>query len=155
MQVASAKDKNPVVSDMTFYGVIEKIWELEYENFRVPVFKCIWADNNSGVKTDDLGFTLVNLSKVVFKDDSFILGSLAKQIFYIEDPTDHAWSVVLETPTREYFEYTNGGELEETAVMHQCFTTGLHAIDPNMTDEDEPPCIRKDCEGIWVDNVDA
>ncbi|KAL8512937.1 hypothetical protein ACS0TY_019192 [Phlomoides rotata] len=133
MQVASAKDKNLVVSDMTFYGVIEEIWELEYENFHVPVFKCIWADNNSGVKTDDL----------------------AKQIFYIEDPTDHAWSVVLETPTREYFEYTNGGELEETAVMHQCFTTGLHAIDPNMTDKDEPPCIRKDCEGIWVDNVDA
>ncbi|KAL8512683.1 hypothetical protein ACS0TY_018977 [Phlomoides rotata] len=138
MQVASAKDKDPVVFDMTFYGVIEEIWELEYENFCVPVFKCIWADNNSGVKTDDLGFTLSSKKKN-----------------YIKDPTDHAWSVVLETPTREYFEYTNGGELEETAVMHQCFTTGLHAIDPNMTDEDEPPCFRKDCDGIWIDNVDA
>ncbi|KAL8462979.1 hypothetical protein ACS0TY_033033 [Phlomoides rotata] len=90
MQVASAKGKNPILSYMTFYGVFEKVWELEYDQFHVLVFKCIWADNNSGVKTDDLGFTLVNLSKVGFKDDSFVLGSLANQFFYNEDPTDHA-----------------------------------------------------------------
>lgn len=155
MQVSSAKDKNPVVSDMTFYGVIDEIWELDYHHFRIPIFKCIWVDNRSGIKVDDLGFTLVNLNKVGFKDDSFILGSLAKQVFYIEDPKDHEWSVMLETPTREYFEYTNNGELEETAIHHQCFTTGLHSIDPSMTDEDEPPCIRKDGEGIWINNVVA
>ncbi|KAL8457188.1 hypothetical protein ACS0TY_035149 [Phlomoides rotata] len=148
MQVASAKDKNPIVSDMTFYGVIDEIWELDYYNFRILIFKCIWVDNNSGIKVDDLGFTLVNLIKIGFKNDSFVLGSLAKQAFYIEDPKDPAWSVVLETPTKEYFEYTNGGELEETVVHHHCFTTGLHSVDHSMKDEDEPPCIRKDCDGI-------
>ncbi|KAH6777023.1 hypothetical protein C2S51_008335 [Perilla frutescens var. frutescens] len=35
MQVSSAKDMNPIMSDMTYYGVIDKIWELDYNNFRV------------------------------------------------------------------------------------------------------------------------
>ena len=30
MQVASAKDKNPVVSNVCFYGVITEIWMLDY-----------------------------------------------------------------------------------------------------------------------------
>lgn len=33
MQVASAKDNNPVVSDMLLYGVIDEIWELDYRYF--------------------------------------------------------------------------------------------------------------------------
>ena len=55
MQVASAKDKNPIVSDMMFYGVIEEIWELDYHHFQIPIFKCIWVENNSGIKVDDFG----------------------------------------------------------------------------------------------------
>ena len=35
MQVSSSKDKNPVYTDMTFYGVIEEIWELDYHDFNV------------------------------------------------------------------------------------------------------------------------
>ena len=54
-------------------------------------------ENNSGIKVDDLGFTLVNFNRIRFKSDSFILASQAKQVFYIEDPQDSAWSVVLAT----------------------------------------------------------
>ncbi|XP_019172841.1 PREDICTED: uncharacterized protein LOC109168279 [Ipomoea nil] len=75
MQVSSAKDKNLVESDMVFYGVIDEIWELDYHTFRVPVFKCNWVENNNGIKVDDLGFKLVNLNRIGFKSDSFILGS--------------------------------------------------------------------------------
>ncbi|BBN69644.1 hypothetical protein Prudu_1073S000900, partial [Prunus dulcis] len=31
MQVASAKDKNPILSNMGFYGVIQEIWDLDYQ----------------------------------------------------------------------------------------------------------------------------
>ncbi|KAL8464801.1 hypothetical protein ACS0TY_034340 [Phlomoides rotata] len=149
MQVASAKDKNPIMSDMTFYGVIDEIWEVDYYNFRIPIFKCIWVDNNnSGIKVDDLGFTLVNLNKIGLKNDSFVLGSLAKQVFYIEDPKDPAWSVVLETPTKEYFEYLNYGELEEPAVHHHCFTTGFAYMaprkKPKVDRDDHEPRVHRD-----------
>ncbi|XP_074355988.1 uncharacterized protein LOC141695657 [Apium graveolens] len=62
-QVSSAKDLNPVESDMTFYGRIEEIWELDYHSFKALLFLCKWADGDRGVKADELGFTLVDLSR--------------------------------------------------------------------------------------------
>lgn len=152
MQVASAKDKNPIVSDMVFYGVIEEIWIVDYHAFQIPMFKCIWVENNNGIKIDDLGFTLVNLNRIGFKSDSFILASQAKQVFYIEDPEDPLWSVVLATPNREYFEYIEGEELEDTEIHYQCFSRGLPSMDIDGGDDNEPPCIREDCDGTWVEN---
>ena len=71
MQVSSAKDKNPVYTDMTFYGVIEEIWELDYHDFKAPLFLCRWAENEKGIKKDEFGFTLVNLSRQGHKKDRF------------------------------------------------------------------------------------
>ena len=64
MQIASAKDKNLVFEDFCFYGVITEIWDPDYTILRIPVFKCDWVDNKNGIKFDDLGFTLVDFSKV-------------------------------------------------------------------------------------------
>lgn len=153
MQVSSAKDKNPVVSDMVFYGVIQEIWEIDYHDFRIPMFKCNWVENNNGVKVDDIGFTLVNLNRIGFKSDPFILGSQARQVFYIEDPQDSEWSVVLATPSRDYFEYVNDDDLGDTVINFQCFSKGLSSMDVDGADENEPPCIREDCDGTWVDNI--
>ena len=80
---------------MTYYGVIKEIWEVDYVMFRIPVFKCDWVESNNGVKVDELGFTLVDLSRLGYKSEPFILASQAKQVFYIEDPSDCRWSVVL------------------------------------------------------------
>ena len=78
MQISSAKDKNSIESDIVFHGFIEEIWELDYLNFWIPVFKCLWVENNSGIKVDNLGFTLVNFNRIGFKSDSIILASQAK-----------------------------------------------------------------------------
>ena len=34
------KDKNPVTTSMSYFGIIQEIWEVEYVSFRVLVFKC-------------------------------------------------------------------------------------------------------------------
>ena len=62
VQVSSAKDLNPVESDLTFYGIIQEIWELDYHAFKAPLFLCKWASNDKGIRVDDLGFTLVDFS---------------------------------------------------------------------------------------------
>ena len=36
----SASNNNPIQACMPYYGVIEDIWELDYGEFRVPLFKC-------------------------------------------------------------------------------------------------------------------
>ena len=52
------------------------------------MFWCKWVENNNGVKVDELGFTLVNLNKESHKEDTFILASQTKQVFYITDLAD-------------------------------------------------------------------
>jgi len=49
---------------MAYYGFIKEIWEVDYTKFFVPVFKCNWVDNKSGVKIDESGFTLVDFRKI-------------------------------------------------------------------------------------------
>ncbi|XP_031095106.1 uncharacterized protein LOC115999392 [Ipomoea triloba] len=61
---SSAKDTNPVDTALSYYGVIEKIWELDYKVFKIPLFRCSWVDNRRGVRVDDMSFTLVDLGQL-------------------------------------------------------------------------------------------
>ena len=36
----SVSNNNPIHMSMPYYGVIEDIWELDYGEFRVSIFKC-------------------------------------------------------------------------------------------------------------------
>jgi hypothetical protein len=94
MHISSAKDKNPVFANMSYFGVIEHIWELDYTKFQVPVFGCKWVDNNNGVRVDDLGFIQVDLNRLGYKNDPFILASQAEQVFFVTDPSKKNWSIV-------------------------------------------------------------
>ena len=101
MQVASAKDKRPTTVDMDFYGRIQQIWEVDYYKFRVPILLCDWVESSRGVKVDELGFTLVKLDRIGHLNDPFVLATHVKQIFYIEDPLDAEWSVVVRCPDKD------------------------------------------------------
>ena len=61
MHFSSSKDKNPIMASISYFGVIEEIWEVDDTKFRVPLFKCQWVDNNTGVQYDEMGFTLIDL----------------------------------------------------------------------------------------------
>ncbi|CAL8151936.1 unnamed protein product [Prunus armeniaca] len=78
MQVASAKDKNLIVSNMGFYGLIQEIWDLGYQKFRISILRCDWIDNTSGLVVDELGFTLVDLSKIGHRNAQFVMASQVK-----------------------------------------------------------------------------
>jgi len=78
MHFASLKDKDPMIATISYFGVIEKIWKVDYVKFRVQVFECKWVDSNIRVHVDDLGFTLVDLAKIGSKKDPFIMDYEAK-----------------------------------------------------------------------------
>ncbi|KAK1370775.1 hypothetical protein POM88_036867 [Heracleum sosnowskyi] len=92
---SSITDKDPVLADTSYFGRIANIWELDYVGFRVPVFDCDWVNNVGGVHVEDSGFIQVDLSKVGYKDDSFIMATQAQQVFYVTDPVDKKWSIVV------------------------------------------------------------
>ncbi|KAL0536819.1 hypothetical protein IC582_025781 [Cucumis melo] len=152
MQVSSSKDKNPVMSDMTFYGVIREIWEIDYHQLSFILFKCDWVDNRSGVKVDELGFTIVDLKRIGHKSDSFILATQEKQVFYVQDSANPEWSVVLTSPQRtieeDFFEDEIGDMLQECG--YETIKRMPNVDTPNETDDTNSTYIRHDCEGRWV-----
>ena len=88
-------DARPIIASKSYYGVIEEIWELVYPaNFSIPLFRCKWVDDRA-VKVDNNGFTLVDMNKVGYVDDPFILAKQATQVIYVTDPSDDRLHVVL------------------------------------------------------------
>ncbi|KAI5402456.1 hypothetical protein KIW84_050178 [Lathyrus oleraceus] len=61
----------------------------------IPIFGCKWVENNNGIRMDKSGFLQVDLNRVGYKDESFILASQARQVFYVNDPKSTKWSIVL------------------------------------------------------------
>ena len=151
MQIASAKDKNPIFGELCFYGIITEIWDLDYTKFRIPVFKCDWVDNNNGIKVDELGFTLVDLTKVAYKSDSFILASQAKQVFYVQDQLEPRWSIVL---SQKDFLHKEGVDdlIEVPAEHHPSISTIPKIYSFDDMDDSQAICMREDSEGIWIEN---
>ncbi|XP_056687991.1 uncharacterized protein [Spinacia oleracea] len=97
-EYASSKDRYPVDAELSYYGRVQDIWERKYgTKLTVGLFWCKWADNNKRcVKRDDpCGFTHVDLGRLRETEEPFILVSQAKQIFYITDPADKKWSIVV------------------------------------------------------------
>ena len=65
---ASASDARSILGDVTYYGRIIDIIELNYSgNFSVVLFKCEWIDvlSGRGIKKDKYGYTLVNFSHLI------------------------------------------------------------------------------------------
>ncbi|CAL8085099.1 unnamed protein product [Prunus armeniaca] len=125
MQVACAKDKNPIVSNLGFYGVIQDIWDLDYQKFTITVFRCDWIDRTSGLVVDELGFTLVDLSKFGHRNDQFVMASQVKQVFFVDDPMHHGWSVVLSMLNREYNDVIGDDVLGDVRIKCEPFTKGI------------------------------
>jgi len=95
MHFLTSKDTNPVLGSMAYYGFIKDIWEVDYTKFFVPVFKCKWVDNKSGVKIDESGFTLVDFRRIGYRYEPFVMVQQASQFFYVKDPMSEHWYVIL------------------------------------------------------------
>ncbi|KAL0533747.1 hypothetical protein IC582_027790 [Cucumis melo] len=153
MQVSSFKDKNPVMSNMTFYGVIQEMWEIDYHQLSFILFKCDWVDNRSGVKVDELGFTIVDLKRIGHKSDSFILATQVKQVFYVQDSSNPEWSVALTSPQRtieeDFFEDEIGDMLQE--YDYGTIQRMPNVDTPNEIDDTTSTYIRHDCDGRWIE----
>ena len=125
MSYSSRKDKNPIVGDITYYGELTDIIEVQYLNgMKFVLFKCDWVENRMGTKVDEFNYTLVNFKHLKYKDDResnepFILASQAEQVFYVQDPIDTDWHVVVPMTPRDQFDrYTTVQETEEQLLLN-------------------------------------
>lgn len=77
---ASSKDDKPKIGEVSYYGAIEEIIELDYWGELVVVlFKCCWYQQEK----DLYGQTRVNFSRLCNKSDPYVLASQVQQVFYV------------------------------------------------------------------------
>ncbi|KAI5325032.1 hypothetical protein L3X38_034105 [Prunus dulcis] len=119
---------------------------------KIPVFRCDWIDS-SGLVVDELGFTLVDLSKIGHRNDQFVLASQVKQIFFVDDPMHRGWSVVLSMPNREYNDVIGDEVLGDVIIDCEPFTRGMPNVDTfdELVGELGGQNIRDGCEDIWIE----
>jgi len=135
---ATIHDDNPRQASMPYFGVIEEIWELYYVKFIVCAFKCKWVDSNMGVRTNDFEFTLVDLKKLAYQNEPFIMAKQAKQMFYVQDPCDERWSMALHRKNI-------GLNLEDDdSTLDTCLTPFSTQM-PNINGEEEVDDVHANC----------
>ncbi|KAL5732587.1 hypothetical protein ACOSP7_031943 [Xanthoceras sorbifolium] len=138
----TGRDGSQVTKKMVYYGVLRKILLVDYNQFRVPLFKCDWVSGND-VKVED-GFTLVNLHPRVNKYDidPFILASQATQVFYSTETDTSNWYVVLKVPPRGFHDLE---KFDEHAYMTSA-PLDVSQLDSSMDDNED--YARIDCEDM-------
>lgn len=154
---ASARDQNPISGDVTYYGIITDIIELNYyEQFKVVLFKCDWVDVHSrgkGMKKDDYGFTLVNFNKLLYtgnqlSDEPFVLAFQVNQVFYVQDASNKDWKVVVQIRPRDMFDMQQE-VLEDDIEVHMDYGTSENTMN-NI--EGELSWNRNDVPGLTIDS---
>ena len=156
VHISRSGNQSSDVISVSYYGIIDEIWEMMYTTFRVAIFKCLWVDSRRGVKTDDFGIKLVNFNKLGHKDDPFVMASQVQQCFYIKDPSlgyrEDPWSVVLQgkrMPNRSDDNQEPTMDIPETPSISTRVPTFLEEVD-----EDVEHATRDDHnEGLLVDNI--
>lgn len=143
---ASKKDKNPSSGDVTFYGVLTDIIQLDYTcGTEYVLFKCDWVDINRGKREDEFKMTSVNFNHLLYRDNKltdepFILASQARQVIYVQDPVDQEWHVALKMNCRELFDLDSSDNSVVLVPQVQSFCN--QQLDTNRMLRDE--------ESIWV-----
>ncbi|XP_063936179.1 uncharacterized protein LOC108203846 [Daucus carota subsp. sativus] len=125
---ASAKDQNPIVGDVSYYGAIEDIIEVDYwGELTVVLFKCCWYNKGK----ECYGLTRVNFNQLCHKEDPFVLATQVQQVFYIEDPTDkNLHFVIKKSPKDQYSEVEDGmGSVEDVADISYELQGQVHDVD--------------------------
>ena len=115
------------------------------------MFKCDWIKKNDGVRIDELGYVLTDLNRVGHKSYSFILVTQARQVFYVEDPRDFRWSVVLTEPQSDFEDKYNDDELGGTIL--QCQGIPIHMLRVYLNNDlydNISIYVRSDYEGTWI-----
>ncbi|KAH0727895.1 hypothetical protein KY284_003760 [Solanum tuberosum] len=155
---ASTTDSAPKSGNITYYGRLNDIVELNYyEKFKVVLFKCDWVDvtQGRGVMKDDLGFTLVNFSHLIhsgdrISDEPIVFAGQAQQVIFVQDPEDHEWFVPRSIKSRDIFDMGEENSKRFDSSM-QCDTTNLTILE-NIRDleDDNNGWVRGGVDGIEI-----
>ncbi|XP_004295619.1 PREDICTED: uncharacterized protein LOC101300328 [Fragaria vesca subsp. vesca] len=130
-----------------YYGVLISVIELIYgKGMPVVLFKCKWFNTDPTRRRStilDHGLLSVDSNSVWYENEPFILVTMAKQVFYLDDPAmGEGWKVVQVMSHRNIWSAaTLGGEDDESGPSYLPITPSeLNSLqrrnpDPNHDDD--------------------
>jgi hypothetical protein len=77
------------------YGQIQEIWELDFHDFKIPLFCCNWVDAIKDVVKDKYEFISIDLNHQGYKSEPFILAKHVAQVFFVPDTTNKRLKVII------------------------------------------------------------
>ncbi|RDY10933.1 hypothetical protein CR513_04478, partial [Mucuna pruriens] len=97
----------------------------------------------TSVQTNELGCTLVDLDKVGYKGESFIMAYHAKQVFYVNDPSNKGWETILQRKSM------HGSDENQDVNLN---LTNTPSFSNHINKVDDVHTTRHDhIEGLWED----
>ncbi|KAH0644708.1 hypothetical protein KY284_032592 [Solanum tuberosum] len=155
---ASTKDKNPILAEVSFYGILTDIIELYYsKNLKFVLFKCKWVNNNKGlIDKDDNGFTLVNFNHLLYtrhqlSDEPFIFASQAQQVFYVDHPMEKEWRIVVKLKPRGFYDLGEDTPTIEHKEGHMELWPEQQLDDTTFETEEDIEWVREGVPGLEID----
>jgi len=114
----SVNDANPYVASIPYFGFIDEILELNYVKLTVCVFKCKWVDSNTDVRTDDIGFTLVDLKKLGYHNERWCVVLQGKTIGVNVEDDDSYMDTYVSPLTAQITPNVVGEEADDVHANH-------------------------------------
>ena len=79
------------------------------------------------------------------------MATQARQVFYVEDPSDVRWLIVFIPPQKECERQSNDDELGDIMLHCQGVCSDMSNIDgSNVMNESIPTYVQLDCEGLYI-----
>ncbi|KAK4713393.1 hypothetical protein R3W88_019300 [Solanum pinnatisectum] len=155
---ASTKDKNPILAEVSFYGILTDIIELYYsKNLKFVLFKCKWVNHNKGlIEKDDYGFTLANFNHLLYKrhqlsDEPFIFASQAQQVFYVDYPMEKEWRMVVKLKPRGFYDLGDDTPTIEHKEGHMELWPEQQLDDTIFETKEDIEWVREGVPGLEID----
>jgi hypothetical protein len=124
-----------------YYGQIEEIWELDYLEFKVALFKCQWVQGSQGVTRDKNGFVTVDLRNVEYKTEPFVLAKDVLHVFYVPDTVSTMRHIVL--PSKRKIVEVHNAVVEEFNQFDEIPPFATCEL-PRLNANDKTPYLRTD-----------
>ncbi|XP_042389540.1 uncharacterized protein LOC121981198 isoform X2 [Zingiber officinale] len=142
---SSIRDHNLVLSELDYYGILQNVIELNYGGGRkVVLFECEWVSKGKRLKLDEDGFVLANFKNVRRHNEPYILASQAMQVFYVEDPIDCDWHVIITTDARTKH------KMQPIADVDTYLQSNIRNSE-DYNEHEEVVWIRDDVAGVEID----
>ena len=140
-------------NEITFYGRVIEVLQLKYLQNTVFLFRCEWYNTqHKGVIKIDDDFTSIDVSKLWYESDPFILATQASHVFYVPDPGKRSSYQVVQRSIQRHlyapslFEASDGVDFKDDACQEdEC----LEVQFPDGTFEISLH-VRRDVDGIDI-----